>query len=537
MSRTVELKGTPASRGIANGRLVAIADGADSEPEMPGSPVVERGKLYRATSRARDDLTQLVDKLDKDAAAIIEFQLAMLHDDELTGPVYEAIAAGEPAQAAWRKRLDAMIAEYAASGDEYFRAREADIRDIRDRVLLALSGGNGRVSAPGAILVGEDITPSHFLETDWSAGGGVMLARGSASSHVAMLARSRAVPMVVGLGDIGPVLSCGHFQAILDGGAGTVVLSPDEACKKHYGLRLEAENDTRRREAESLFAPARTADGVAISVQVNIADLDELSRLDVACCDGIGLVRTEFLFGSGPELPDEDAQYGIYRHYLEWAGGKPVTIRTLDAGGDKPIAGLTPEGETNSFLGLRGLRLSLARPEVFRMQLRALARAAAHGPLKVMFPMVTHPFEMDQAVAAFDEELQSLGEAGVSCARPAFGMMVEVPAAAIAPEAFRAEFLSIGSNDLVQYVTATARDGTATGHLHDPATPAVVRLIEGLARHGLAHGIEVSICGDMAGDPQYTALLLGAGLRTLSVAPADLGRVKAAIAGLTLGRN
>ena len=537
MSRTVELKGTPASRGLATGPLVAIADGANADRIASGDPSAESGALQTAVEQAIAELSRLAERLEDDAAAVLEFQLAMLQDDELTGPVREAIAAGEPAQSAWRKRLDAMMAEYAASGDEYFRAREADIRDIRDRVLRALRGGNGRVAAAGAILVGDDITPSHFLETDWSAGGGIMLARGSASSHVAMLARSRAVPMVVGLGDIASALASGHSLAILDGGAGTVLLSPDENHKRQHGLRLKVEAEVRQREAESLLAPARTADGVAVSVQVNLADVEELSRLDVASCDGIGLVRTEFLFGSGPELPDEETQYAIYRRYLEWASGKPVTIRTLDAGGDKPIAGLTPDGETNSFLGLRGLRLSLARPDVFRIQLRALARAAAHGSLKVMFPMVTHPFEMNQAVAAFDEELLALREAGVACARPAFGMMVEVPAAAIAPEAFRAEFLSIGSNDLVQYVTATARDGTATGHLHDPATPAVVRLIEGLARHGLAHGIEVSICGDMAGDPQYTALLLGAGLRTLSVAPADLGRVKAAIAGLTLGRN
>lgn len=537
MSRTVELKGTPASRGLATGPLVAIADGAAPGRDASGDASAERGALQTAVEQAIAELSRLAKGLAEDAAAVLEFQLAMLQDDELTGPVFEAVAAGQPAHGAWCQRLDAMVAEYAASEDEYFRAREADIRDIRNRVLRALSGVNGRVAAPGAILVGDDITPSHFLEADWSAGGGIVLARGSAASHVAMLARSRCVPMVVGLGDIGPVLSSGHSRAILDGGSGTLVLSPDEAQAKRYELRLEAQKDARRREAESLLAPALTVDGIAVSVQVNLADVEELSRLEVACCDGIGLVRTEFLFGSGPGLPDEETQYAVYRRYLEWAGGKPVTIRTLDAGGDKPIAGLTPEGETNSFLGLRGLRLSLARPEVFGVQLRALARAAAHGPLKVMFPMVTHGFEMDRAVAAFDEELLALQGAGVACARPALGMMVEVPAAAIAPEEFRADFLSIGSNDLVQYVTATARDATLSSYLYDPAAPAVVRLIEGVARHGLAHGIEVSICGDMAGDPHYTGLLLGAGLRTLSVAPADLGRVKAAIAGIDLGRG
>jgi phosphotransferase system enzyme I (PtsI) len=342
MSRTVELKGTAASRGIATGPLVAIGQGAERHRAAPGDPAAERRDLQNAVEQAVADLSRLAEALAEDAAAVLEFQIAMLQDEELTAPVLEAVAAGEPAPVAWRKRMDAMMAEYGASKDEYFRAREADIRDIRDRVLRGLNGTNGQVATSGAILVGDDITPSRFLETDWSAGGGIGLARGSASSHVAMLARSRSVPMVVGLGDIASALASGHSVAILDGGAGTVLLSPDEAHKRQYGLRLKAQGEVRQREAEGLLAPARTADGIAISVQVNIADVAELAQLDAAACDGIGLVRTEFLFGAGPALPDEAAQYGVYRRYLEWAGGKPVTIRTLDAGGDTPIAGLTP---------------------------------------------------------------------------------------------------------------------------------------------------------------------------------------------------
>jgi phosphotransferase system enzyme I (PtsI) len=247
-------------------------------------------------------------------------------------------------------------------------------------------------------------------------------------------------------------------------------------------------------------------------------------------------MRTEFLFRDGAPLPGEDEQFGAYKRFLEWAKGKPVTIRTLDIGGDKPIRGLTPSGESNPFLGLRGIRLTLARRDVFRTQLRALARAAPYGKLKVMLPMVTIPVELAEAGREFAAAVDSLTDDGIACAMPPLGIMVEVPAVAIVPEMFAsAAFFSIGSNDLTQYVTASSRDSAAVAALNDPGHPAVIRLITRVARFGRESSIPVSLCGDMASDPAHIGALLKAGLRSLSVAPAGLARVKATIAEIRVG--
>jgi phosphotransferase system enzyme I (PtsI) len=304
-------------------------------------------------------------------------------------------------------------------------------------------------------------------------------------------------------------------------------------------LRAFAERVTAR-EAESgaaaayLTKPAQTSDGTPISVLANIADLAELDRLDWSTCDGIGLVRTEFLFYGAQTLPDEEAQYSAYRRIAEWGRGKPVTIRTLDAGGDKPIPGLTVDDETNPFLGLRGIRLSLARPEVFRIQLRALARAAMHGAIEAMLPMITVPQELARARSLLDEEIMRLSAAGVPCRRPALGIMVEVPSAAIAIADFDADFFSIGSNDLTQYVTAAARDAGTVADLNDPTNPAVLYLIKHVVAHGRRANKKVSLCGDAGGEPDLIPAFLETGLRALSVAPASLARTKAAIASVAL---
>ena len=258
-----------------------------------------------------------------------------------------------------------------------------------------------------------------------------------------------------------------------------------------------------------------------------------LQDVDPDHCDGIGLTRTEFLFGEG--LPDEERQYRIYRGLLYWAGERPVTVRTLDAGADKPIPGLTPESEANPFLGVRGVRLSLAHPEVFRVQLRALARAACHGRLKVMVPMVATPDELDQARALMTEAVTALKAEGTEAAMPAFGMMVETPAAALAVESFASDFFSIGTNDLVQYVMAASRDSLGLKYLQDPLNPAVLELIARVSTAGAAKRLEVSVCGEMASLPAQVPALLDAGIRTLSVPPAALGLVKAAVRAHRIG--
>jgi phosphotransferase system enzyme I (PtsI) len=271
-----------------------------------------------------------------------------------------------------------------------------------------------------------------------------------------------------------------------------------------------------------------------VRVLVNIDDPAIIETIAPETCDGVGLTRTEFLFQT--RLPDEATQLAFYRRLLDWAGGRPVTIRTLDAGGDKPVPGLTLP-EDNPFLGVRGVRLSLARPEVFRVQLRALARAAAGaaGRLKVMVPMVTVPAELDRVREMLATEVVALRADGIAAAMPPVGMMVEVPAAALTAEAFAADFYSIGSNDLIQYVTASARDNAAVARLADPRNPAVAELIARTVAAGETRGVEVSLCGDMASSPDLAATLLRAGVRVFSVAPAQVGVVKQAIGAVGAG--
>jgi phosphotransferase system enzyme I (PtsI) len=317
---------------------------------------------------------------------------------------------------------------------------------------------------------------------------------------------------------------------LLDAERGRLVLDPSPATLGCARRRLADLAMSAANHARFLDRPAITADGERVEVLINVDDPALLAAIDPKHADGIGLTRTEFLFG-GPDLPDEDRQYQAYAAILKWAAGRPVIIRTLDAGGDKPIPGLTPEGESNPFLGLRGLRLSLARPEVFTVQLRALARAAACGSLKVMVPMVSAPAELGAFRRLFQDVVGALRAEGVAADLPPLGIMVEVPAAALCACDFDADFMSIGSNDLIQYVMAAGRDLEAVADLCDPGNPAVLELIGRVVGSGRRRGIEISLCGDMASDPDAVPRLLELGLRRLSVAPAALCAIKAAIAG------
>lgn len=521
-----EIAGQPAAPGIAVGPLVRLGEAPRGE-RTAGMPEQERAALTEAIEAAVADLALLAEQAGGDAADILEFQIAMLEDDALRDPALSAIEAGAAAERAWADTLAAQVADYEAADDAYFRARAADLSDLSERVLRRLLGtGHAEAIPAGAVVLAVDITPSRFLATDWR-GGGIALARGSKASHVAMLARARGVPMVVGLG---PIEAEGHARAALDGEAGRLWLSPDAADEARLFGRAAAAHEAGRAAANLLHRPAATKGGQRVLVQINVADPTELDGLDPAMCDGIGLTRTELLFPAAGGLPDEDAQYAAYRRIVEWAAGRPVTIRTLDAGGDKPIAGLTMPGESNPFLGVRGIRLSLARPDVFSVQLRALARAAVHGELRVMLPMVTVPEELEAARTLLDAAVAEVAARGAAARRPALGMMVEVPAAALAIERFDAAFFSIGSNDLTQYVTASARDIGAVAALADVRNPAVLRLIAEVAAHGSRIGREVSLCGDAAGDPAIVPALLDAGLTSLSMAPNAVAAVKAAIA-------
>jgi phosphotransferase system enzyme I (PtsI) len=522
----VEFRGIAASDGLFMGPVRRLSSVAPKRLSK-GDPHLEREALKAAIAQAVAELAGLMERVDGEAQGILGFQVAMLEDDALAAPALMAIDGGTAADVAWSQALDGEVAGYEASDDDYFRARAADLKDMRDRVLRHLSGSTEEVGSGGAVLVGEDIAPTTFLETDWSLGGAIALTAGSATSHVAMLARARGVPMVVGLCDERVL---GAVNLIVDGSKGVTIADAGDDERAAFDGALADEASARELEERFRFEPAVRRDGSRIELLINVAGVDELAHIDVRSCDGIGLMRSEFLFRDGLPLPDEDEQYRAYRRFLEWAEGRPVTIRTLDIGGDKPIRGLTPEGESNPFLGLRGVRLTLARDDVFRTQLRALARAAVHGPLKVMIPMVTIPEEITRSAALFDDCIAELRAEGAACERPPLGIMVEVPAVAVAPDLFNAAaFFSIGSNDLTQYVTASSREDGRVAALNDASHPAVARLIGSVVRHCREHSIPVSLCGDMASDVRHLKTLVDCGLTSLSVAASRVARIKAAL--------
>ena len=468
---------------------------------------------------------------DTEARKILEFQIEFLNDPALLEPAEGQFAEGLDASHAWCTAIDTQITDFEAAGDDYFRHRVGDLRDMRARV-LAILGGEQLMPLqlpPDAILLADDLAPSRFLASDWQPRQAIVLRNGSATAHVALLARARRVPMVVGVGEA-PIAD--GTMAILDGAAGTLELSPDAAQLEAYALRRARADDEHERDAKAATRPAVTLHGERVQVLLNVSTLEELDSIDPAICDGIGLVRTELLFAHGP--PDESTQVTFYRRLLDWAGGRPVVIRTLDAGGDKPIAGVTIDGESNPFLGVRGVRLSLAAPQLFKVQLRALLAAAVAGDLRIMLPMITAPTEVTKVRALLVQAAAELAAEHRPHAVPPLGIMVEVPAAALALEAFDIDFASIGSNDLLQYTMAAARDNHTVSELADPTHPGFDALLRMIVRSAAARGFSLSLCGDLAAQPRHVPGLLAAGLRALSMPATSVGAVKGAIAAWSM---
>ncbi len=475
--------------------------------------------LDEAIEAARIDLQKLAGTECGPTAEIIGFQAALLDDPALRGKVRELIEDGMPADAAWCTATDAEVDLFLASGSDVLRNSAPDILDVRQRVLAHLCGTAAARSVPsGHVVLADDLAPSEFLSIDW-AGGGLVLRRGSPSSHLAALARARGVPMIV---DIGPADAPDATHALVDGDAGVAVLQ----LSRHSGIDIERPVAG----AVSPIPTPETADGPRADVMVNISHLAELDRLDPDACDGIGLVRSEFLLSGPEDIISEERQLLAYRRLLDWAHGRPVRIRTVDAGDDKPVHGFAdPEGRAKA--GLRGLRLSLRRIEIFRVQLRALARAAAGADnLSVMFPMVTTQAEFREARALFDEEVEALRRRGIDAAVPPLGIMVEVPAAALAANLFDGvAYFSIGSNDLFQYTMAIPREDASMASLAAVDHPAMSRLIEAVVEAGRELGVDVGVCGDVAADPRRTEWLLSCGVRSLSVPPSALAAVRASV--------
>lgn len=505
MASPREYSGRPASEGIAIGPAHIATVPEPLEFAAGGSVATEKARLADAITRAVADLTALRAHATAESADIVDVQVEMLEDPELIGAVVEAIEAGSPAAAAWTAVLDRLMAEAESDDDEAFPSRAADFADIRARLLAALSGESLSDFPKGSVFLGRDIAPSVFLAHDWSAGGALALSAGSPSSHVAMLARSLGVPMAVGLGEID---ACEGEAVLVDGTRGTAIVNPPPA------MRQSATNGRTAALDDPPAGPLKTADGEPVRLWLNVNSADDLNRVSPEAIAGIGLVRTEFLIGEA-RLLDEDFHFTLYRQLIAWAQGRPVTVRLLDLGGDKPAAGLSASG--SAALGLRGARLLLARPDVARPQIRALLRAAGDGDLRVLVPVVTVPAELDRLRQMFMEEAAALG----NIARlPQIGMMVEVPAAALTLDLFgNADFFSFGTNDLGQYLAAAAREETAVADLLGEMAEPILRLLAIACGAAARLGRPVSICGDMAGDPDCAQRLLVAGLRDFSVAP------------------
>jgi phosphotransferase system enzyme I (PtsI) len=527
-------RGRTASIGFAYGPFVRV-DAETSGDRIAGSLVEEALALRKAIDTASGQIAELAAIAGGEAAQILEFQVALLEDEDFIEEILTAISEGDAADVAWRSTLDAQIADYNSAEDEYLKARSSDLADLRDRVMTILRGGGAQALAipSGAVVCADDLPPSRFLEIDWSGGGGLALLRGSPTSHVAMLARARGIPMVVQLGAV-PELGA---TALLDGEGATLELDPNAEQLRLFERRRDIHRKSRASARAILRRPTALWRGERIKLLINIQHVDDLAQADAQYADGIGLMRTEFLLTGRGGLPDEEAQFAAYDAVVGWAGQRPVTIRTFDAGGDKPVPGFTIGGEANPFLGVRGLRLCLARPEIFTVQLRALARAAVRGNLKVMFPMVTSADELEAGRKLFADTVQRLQAEGVAAMLPELGIMVEVPAAALAVNSFKAAFFSIGSNDLAQYVLACDRSNGALAPLMDPLHPAVLELIVRTAEHGRRAGISVSLCGDIASDSRCLPALLNCGLRELSVTTSALAQIKQTIDRLSGGGN
>ena len=537
-------KGKASSPGLAIGPLVHLDQDRRSNNREAGSPKDESSALKEAIAKAASDLEALAAAASGDGAAILAFQIEMWDDPALTETVWPKIADGEDGAQAWAAALNAEIEGYKAAEDDYFQARASDLEDLRDRVVRVLEGAGATPLAmpKGAILLACDLPPSRFLALDHASLGGIALTKGSVHSHVAMLARARGLPMIVDLdleiSDLFDEKNGDGFpsgDAILNADDGCLLVTPDKAARRSFEAKLDAEKRIALKAAARRGQPAFTADGQHVSILVNIDDPAAIDDAILKAADGVGLMRTEFLLLGRQDLPDEEEQLRIYADLQKRLDGKPLIIRSFDIGGDKPLPALDLPDETNPFLGLRGIRLCLDRPEFFRPQIRALLRAAANGPLDVMIPMVSVQGEIDETKHLFETCLEELREEGKEALMPALGVMVETPAAAIAADQLRAAFFSIGSNDLIQYTMAAARDaGGRVAELHDLEHPAFGRLLKMVVDQARLEGKDVSLCGDLASDPKALPLLLGAGLRKISVQPAAFDRVKATIETIDL---
>ncbi|HMM42723.1 MAG TPA: phosphoenolpyruvate--protein phosphotransferase [Thermomicrobiales bacterium] len=535
------LSGTPAAEGIGIGTIVVYR----RQPARVERPPLGAGGVEPELERFRAAVEQTRQRLaaarqttaaraGQQEAAIFDAQAMFLDDPAFVGEIERTIRDkhdhAESAIGAVTSSVEAMFAELE---DDYLRARAADVRDVATQLLQALAGpeAGAEVELPhDAIVVADELFPSDTTLMDVSRLAGIATERGSTTAHVAILARALGIPTVVGVADLLQHVTDGQV-AIVDGDAGQLVLSPDDTARAVAEARIAAARAEEERLAADRDLPAMTLDGEQVELQANIGTPAEAEVALARGAEGVGLFRTEFLFVDQPELPDEEAQCQAYRRAAEVMGERPVIIRTLDAGGDKPLPGITDAGaaELNPFLGVRGLRISLAHPDLFRTQLRALLRAATAGNIWIMFPMVATVGDVHEARRYVEGVARDLASEGVAHrADVPLGIMIEIPSAAIAIDRLIGEvdFVSIGTNDLVQYTLAVDRTNPALAAQYPAFDVAVLRLIRDVLATARAAGKHAGICGEMAGDPAAIPLLIGLGARELSMGSARLAAAK-----------
>ncbi len=465
-------------------------------------------------------------------AAFLDLHRLILEDSKLSEEP-KALIRDAACNAEWAlaQQTESLLAQFDSIEDDYLRERRQDVKQVADKVLKALLGHPGhfpvKVSDEPTILVAHDLTPSDMVLFKRSAYAGFITDLGGTTSHTAILARSLNISSVMALHNARTLIQEGDLL-IVDGNAGVVIVDPDELILEEYQLRQNQWRLEQQKLKRLKTSPSATLDGLPVELLANIDQPEDVKEAMQENAAGIGLFRSEFLFMNRSDLPSEDEQFEAYRHVVKAMKGKPVVIRTLDIGADKSPAWLHANS-INPALGLRAIRLCLAEPPIFITQLRAILRAGRYGPVRILIPMLASLTELDQALDLIDVAKASLEKDKLAFnPETPIGGMIEIPAAALAAEWFarKLDFLSIGTNDLIQYTLAIDRTDDAVAHLYDPLHPGVIQLIAHTLKVGQRLKCPVSVCGEMAGDPKLTRLLLGLGLRSFSMHPAHLMAVK-----------
>ena len=559
---TFSVHGLAVSRGIAIGRAVLVASSRIDvahyfiEPGQVASEIdrVRKGRdaVIAEIHRLQESITHMGPmEAPHELTALLDVHLMLLQDSELIAGVKhwitERLYNGEWALTT---QLEVVARHFDEMEDAYLRERKADLEQITERILRAMKGLNAPVAvhAPRPsrksdqqdlllgdtvdvplVLIAHDLAPADMLQFKQSVFAGFITDVGGKTSHTAIVARSMDIPAVVGARSCSQLVRQDDW-VIIDGDAGVVIVDPSPIILAEYGFKQRQGEIERGRLRRLLHTPAVTLDGEKVQLLANIEMPEDAEAALKAGALGVGLFRSEFLFmGRMGLLPDEEEQYLAYRKAVEGMQGLPVTIRTVDVGADKPLNDIQRDDtHLNPALGLRAIRWSLADPAMFLTQLRAILRAAAHGQVRLLVPMLAHAREIHQTMALIDQARSQLDRKGVAYGAVKIGAMIEIPAAALALRLFlrHFDFLSIGTNDLIQYTLAIDRADESVAHLYDPLHPAVLRLVADTIAACRASGKDVSVCGEMAGDTTLTRLLLGLGLRSFSMHPAQILAVK-----------